>query len=112
MGRKVEMTAAAMIIFGQWAASAAAQDIPRYNPSEHCQKVADVSGGSSMIYNSCIEMEQNAYDKRKANWSSLSTKSRSYCDEVAKVSGGSYAILDSCIDMETDASTSTPEFRF
>lgn len=110
MGRKVEITAAAALIIS-WAASTAAQDIPRYDPAIYCQKVADVSGGSS-IYNSCIEMEQNAYDKRKANWSSVSAKSRSYCDGVARVSGGSYTLLDSCIDMESDASASTPEFKF
>ncbi|MGH0214428.1 hypothetical protein NKY66_10990 [Sinorhizobium meliloti] len=112
MGAKVEIGVAAALIFLSWATSTAAQDMPRYDPANYCQKVADVSGGSSMIYNSCIEMEQNAYDKRKANWSSVSAKSRNYCDEVARVSGGSYTILDSCIDMETDASASTPEFKF
>ncbi|RVH69248.1 hypothetical protein CN198_14295 [Sinorhizobium meliloti] len=108
----MEIAAAAAFILIQWAAPTGAQDMPRYNPADYCKKVADVSGGSSMIYNSCIEMEQNAYDRRKANWSSVSAKSRNYCDEVAGVSGGSYTILDSCIDMETDASASTPEFKF
>ena len=112
MGRKVEITAAMAFIFVQWAIPAAAQDMPRYNPADYCQRVADVSGGSSVLYNSCIEMEQSAYDKRKANWSSISAKSRNYCNEVARVSGGSYVLLDSCIDMETDASASTPEFKF
>jgi hypothetical protein len=112
MGRKVEVTAAAAATFLQGLIPVVAQEMPRYDPAGYCQKVAHVSGGSSTIYNSCIEMEQRAYDKQKANWSAVSPKSRSYCDEVASVSGGSYTILDSCIDMEADASASTPEFKF
>lgn len=112
MGRKVEVAAAAAVIFMQGMMPTVAQEMPRYNPAGYCQEVADVSGGSSMIYNSCIEMEQRAYNKRKASWSLISAKSRDYCDDVARVSGGSYTILDSCIDMEVNASASTPDFKF
>lgn len=112
MGRKVEIVAAATMIFTQGTVPTVAQEMPRYNASGYCQEVAEVSGGSSTIYNSCIEMEQNAYDKRKEDWASISAKSRNYCDEVARISGGSYTILDSCIEMETDASASTPEFKY
>jgi len=93
-------------------APAAAQDMPRYDVPAYCNQVADVSGGSSMIYNGCIEMEQDAYDGLKASWSGISSRARSYCDEVARVSGGSYSILQGCIDMESDAAASTPEFKF
>ncbi len=89
-----------------------AQEMPRYDPTDYCRNVSDVSGGSSSIYKSCMEMEQDAYDKQKAQWASLDIKSREYCDQVARVAGGSYSILDSCIGMEADASASTPEFKF
>jgi hypothetical protein len=87
--------------------------MPRYDPNDYCQQVSDVSGGSSAVLNSCIEMEQEAYDKRKAVWSALPAKTRAYCDQVARVSGGgSYSILDSCADMETEAASSTPGFKY
>jgi len=91
---------------------AIAQSIPRYNPEAYCKQVADISGGSAMIFNGCMEMEQDAYDKRKAGWSSISGQAASYCDEVARVSGGSYMILDGCLDMEADAMATTPSFQF
>ena len=92
--------------------SAHAQDIPRYDVPDYCQQVADISGGSSTIYNGCIEMEQDAYDGLKASWSGIASRARSYCDEVAQVSGGSYTILQGCIEMETDAAASTPDFKY
>lgn len=57
MGRKVEVVTTVVFIFAQLPASAAAQDMPRYNPVDYCQRVADVSGGSSVLYNACIDME-------------------------------------------------------
>lgn len=92
--------------------SAAAQSLPRYDVPSYCQQVADVSGGSSMIYNGCIKMEQEAYDSLKSAWSGIPSRTRSYCDEVAQVSDGSYSILKGCVEMEADASSNTPEFKF
>jgi hypothetical protein len=89
-----------------------AQDLPHYDVAAYCRQVSDVSGGSAMIYNGCIEMEQDAYNKRKADWPSLSPKTRDYCDEVGRVSGGSYSILDGCIDLEVGAAGSTPAFKY
>lgn len=89
-----------------------AQTIPRYDVASYCQQVADVSGGSAMIRNGCMDMEQQAYDVLKPVWSQLSGTSRNYCDEVARVSGGSYSILQGCIEMETDAARSPRSFEY
>lgn len=86
--------------------------IPRYDVESYCKSVADMSGGSSMIFNGCIEMEQEAYDDLKQIWLNLSQKQKKYCDEVGQVSGGSYSILKGCLDMELEASSSTPKFKY
>ncbi|MGI6852088.1 hypothetical protein [Mesorhizobium sp. 1B3] len=92
--------------------SAKADSIPRYDPPAYCKKVSDVSGGAAVIYNGCLEMEQEAYDHLKVVWSGISSNTQNYCDEVARVSDGSYTILKGCIEMEADAAASTPEFKF
>lgn len=92
--------------------SASAQSIPRYDPPRYCEKVSDVSGGSRMIYNGCLQMEQEAYDALKLSWGSLPSRVKGYCDEVAHSSDRSYSILKGCIDMETEASGSSPGFKF
>lgn len=91
---------------------AAAQSIPRYDVPGHCNQVADVGGGSSMIYNGCIKLEQEAYDSLKSAWSGIPSRTRSYCDEVGQAGGGSYSILKGCVDMESDAAANTEEFKF
>jgi len=101
-------TAALLLL--AWPGSAHA--VPRYDVPNYCKEVSDISGGSSMIYNSCIEMEQDAYDGLKSQWESIPSRTRDYCDEVGRVSGGSYSILKSCVEMETDAAGETPEFRY
>ncbi len=104
---------AAGLAITPWVVSpAAAQSIPRYDVPAYCQQVADISGGSSMIYNGCIKMEQEAYDTLKRGWTGFSSRVRSYCDEVGQVSGGSYSILKGCVDMETDAADNTQEFKY
>jgi hypothetical protein len=94
------------------AVPASAQTIPRYNVEGYCQQVADVSGGSAMIFNGCMDMEQQAYNALKPVWAQISSKSRNYCDEVAKVSGGSYGILKGCMDMETNAANAPRSFDY
>lgn len=91
---------------------AQAQTIPRYNVEGYCQQVADVSGGSAMIFNGCMDMEQQAYNVLKTIWAQLPGNARNYCDEVARVSGGSYSILQGCIEMETDAASSPRSFDY
>ncbi|WP_274628130.1 hypothetical protein [Arvimicrobium flavum] len=93
-------------------APAWASDIPRYDPPRYCKSVSDFGGGGAMIYNGCIQMEQEAYDSLKRIWNGLPSKTKHYCDEVARFGDRSYAILKGCIDMESDAASSTPGFRF
>lgn len=99
-------------VFASLALSAQAQTIPRYDVEDYCQQVAEVSGGSAMIFNGCMDMEQQAYNALKPDWAQIPSKSRNYCDEVAKVSGGSYGILKGCMDMETDAAKAPRSFDY
>ena len=100
------------LVFACFALPVQAQTVPRYNVEAYCQDVANVSGGSAMIFNGCIDMEQQAYNILKPVWTQLPGNSRSYCDEVARVSGGSYSILQGCIEMETDAASSPRSFDY
>lgn len=97
---------------GSFASPVQAQTMPRYNVEIYCQQVAEVSGGSTMIFNGCMEMEQEAYNGLKPTWAQLPGKSRNYCDEVARVSGGSYSILQGCMEMETDAAKTPRSFIY
>lgn len=99
-------------LFACLAIPAHAQTIPRYNVEGYCQQVADVSGGSAMIFNGCVDMEQQAYNVLKTMWAQLPGNSRKYCDEVARVSGGSYSILQGCIEMETNAASAPRSFEY
>jgi len=89
-----------------------AQAIPRYNVEGYCQQVAEISGGSGMIFNGCMDMEQQAYNALKPVWAQIPGSSRNYCDEVARVSGASFSILKGCIDMETNAANSPRSFNY
>lgn len=92
--------------------SAYTQEVPRYDVPSYCQGVTDFGGGSSVIYNGCIEMEQEAYDSLKLAWFAASSRARSYCDGVARMGGGAYSILKGCLDMEGDAASNTQEFKY
>lgn len=91
---------------------ALANGLPRYNPPAYCKKVSDFGGGGAVIYNGCMQMEQEAYDSLRRIWAGLPTKTRSYCEEVARFGDNSYSILKGCVDMESDAAANMPEFRF
>ena len=95
-----------------FASAASAQDLPRYDVEAYCTTVSDFSGGSRMIFNGCIELEQEAYDELRATWAGLPGQARRYCDEVARVTGGSYSILQGCIELETEAADETPKFQY
>ncbi|EMG51223.1 hypothetical protein WYI_23565 [Ochrobactrum sp. CDB2] len=105
-------TAIGIMLFATTATSALAQSLPRYDPTTYCKGVADVSGGSSVVYKGCIEMEQSSYNELKPKWSGLTSSTRNHCEEVARYSDGSYVILKGCVDMEAGAAASTPEFKF
>ena len=97
-----------------WAGTAQASDLPRYDPEGYCKDVASFSGEySAMLDNSCLEMEQGAYDELKAGWGGYSAHAQSYCDEVARFGGkGSYDLLKSCIEMEEQAADNKKKFKF
>jgi hypothetical protein len=105
-------SAIGLMLFATIATSALAQSLPRYDPAMYCKGVSDFSGGSSVVYKGCIELEQNSYNELKPKWAALSSKTRNHCEVVARYSDGSYVILKGCVDMEADADASTPEFKF
>ncbi|MDN3526028.1 hypothetical protein QWY79_12210 [Halomonas sabkhae] len=92
---------------------ALASGMPRFDVEGHCEQVASVGGSSNMLYNSCIDMEQQAYDNLKPAWSSLPGSIQRHCKDVSSVSGpGSYSLLESCVQMEVDAGSNRSEFSF
>lgn len=92
--------------------AAEAGSVPRYSVDSYCQEVSDFGGGSSMLYNGCIDMEQKAYNGLKSAWARIPAATQSYCDEVASFGGGSYALLEGCIDMELGAASSPGKFKY
>lgn len=100
------------IIFSSLSGATYAQSLPHYNVENYCQEVADFSGGSAMIFNGCMDMEQEAYNSLQTEWPSAPQKSQNYCDEVARFSKGSYGILKGCLDMETDAGGNPRTFNY
>jgi len=95
-------------------APAFAQSLPRYDANAYCQMVAEQGGNSSsVVYNGCIKMEQDAYDSMKSSWESVPAKTRKHCDEVAQALGkGSYVVLRGCLQMESNAAANTPSFQY
>lgn len=95
-------------------ATALAADIPRFDAEAHCEQVAGFAGDSSnMLYNSCIDMEQSAYNSLKGQWPSLPANVQGHCEDVSSFGGpGSYTMLESCVDMEVSAGNNRSEFSF
>ena len=94
------------------ATPALAQEMPRYDVEGHCAEVSRMGGGSDMIRNGCIEIEQDAYNALKDAWPGLPERTRGYCAEIGAIGGGSYSILEGCVQMETDAAGNRPVFRW
>lgn len=94
--------------------TAMAQDMPRYDVTAHCGKVAAFGGSpSEVVRNGCMKMEQSAYDELKGQWSVFPAAMRKHCDKVATFGGaGSYTTLKGCIDMEKDASNKPSGFKY
>lgn len=86
-------------------AAEAQQAIPLYDPDNYCEEIANVGGPySESTKQSCIEIEQEAYDSLKDAWGDLPDKMQKYCDEIASVGGkGSYSTLNSFIEIEQEA---------
>ena len=90
---------------------AVAVELPNYDPEAYCDRVMEMSGGSMMIRNGCIQNEQTAYDDLKESWGSLPEATANYCARVGEMSGGSYMIAKGCVTNETDASQAPKSFR-
>lgn len=67
-------SAIGLMLFATIATSALAQSLPRYDPAMYCKGVSDFSGGSSVVYKGCIELEQNSYNELKPKWAALSSR--------------------------------------
>lgn len=93
---------------------ASATELPRYDVEGHCKQVAAMGGAASaMLENSCMDMEQTAYNNLKKSWDGISAQARSHCDQVASFGGGgSYNLLESCIEMETKAAEQPRKFQY
>lgn len=93
-------------------ATVSAASMPRYDPEAYCRSVAQVSGGSAVMYSTCIEMEQEAYDNTKAVADQIPSQVMRYCNDVGRAAGGSYVMLETCIEMEVEAASTKPKFKF
>jgi hypothetical protein len=78
---------------------------PHFDAKAHCDAVARFGGGfSETLMDSCMNMEQSAYDAVRSSYDDLPSNLRMHCENVAKFGGpGSYSLLKSCIDMERRA---------
>lgn len=89
-----------------------ASDLPRYDPKKFCREVANVSGGSAMIEEGCMQIEQQAYNNLKSSWASYPERARNFCNQVANTSGGAYQILEGCIQQEVQTGSTSEEFQY
>lgn len=92
--------------------TAQAQELPRFDVEGYCEDVAEFGGGSHSIYNGCIDMEQQAYNRLKDDWPTLSARVRNYCTEIGSFGGESYSTMMGCVDMETQAASGQRGFSF
>jgi hypothetical protein len=103
-----------MSAFVLTAAPALAQEIPRLDVAEHCEAIGSIGGFlSARLESDCIEIEQEAYDRLKPEWSQLSRSTRERCLDIA-ASGefGSYQLLEGCIELEGETVSDKQEFKY
>lgn len=94
------------------ASTAQAQELPRFDVEGYCEEIAEFGGGSHSIYNGCIDMEQQSYNRLKDDWPTLSARIRNYCTEIGTFGGESYSTMQGCVDMETQAASGQRGFSF
>ncbi|MBB3185739.1 hypothetical protein FHR95_003332 [Halomonas fontilapidosi] len=113
--KAIKMVAIAAVISTPLVSTlASAQQIPRFDVETHCEQVASFGGDfSNTLYNSCVDMEQSAYNGLKGPWASLPANVRNHCHDVASFGGpGSYTLLESCVQMEVSAGSNRSQFSF
>lgn len=93
---------------------AVAADMPRFDVTAQCKKIASFGGPfSETTFDSCMEMEQSAYDQLKATWSTLTLDMKNQCVKIASFGGpGSYSTLQSCVEMEQEAANKNKDRQF
>lgn len=91
-----------------------AGQLPHYDVDAQCKRIASMGGnGSAVLHGSCMDMEQIAYDKLKAAWTTIPEGVQRQCNQLASMAGpGSYSLLESCIDMETQAAAKPRKFQY
>ena len=112
--RAANAIACVLVAAGSALPSASSAQMPRYDVPAHCEEIAGIDGThSNSLYNSCMKMEQQAYDALKARWSALNESIRRHCDEIATVARpGSYSMLASCVGMEESAGSNKETFSY
>lgn len=92
-------------------AVAVAQDLPRFDVERHCEKLSQIGGGSHSMFNTCIELEQDAYYTLRARWGEVSARIRRHCGELGAIGGGSYQMVETCVEMEEEAASGRRSFK-
>lgn len=109
--KKIVLALAALAL-ASFVGVAHAQELPRYDVPAYCKTIAAYGGGSSALYNGCMQNEQTAYDDLKANWAGLSAQIKAYCTEIAAFGGNSYALFQGCVQNETAAADAPTTFKY
>lgn len=95
-----------------WSGASFAGELPRFDVEAHCQELASFGGSSNVMFNTCIEMEQQAYNGLKDRWAGLPAGIRNECTDLASFGGGDYSMLATCVKMETQAAANKKSFSF
>ncbi|MAK54385.1 MAG: hypothetical protein CML17_00795 [Pusillimonas sp.] len=103
-----------LIIATGFPLASSASEMPRYDVEAQCKQIASMGGNTSAVMlNSCMDMEQKAYNNLKASWNEIPENTQRQCHEVASIGGnGSYTMLESCIEMETQAAEKPKKFEY
>lgn len=83
------------------AAPASAADLPRYDVSGHCGRMAVAAGSrSAEIREACERREQEAHAALEQNWPLVSPPARNRCLHAVRMDTGSYVTLHDCVALD------------
>lgn len=102
----------AVIMIIAFSTSAFANDVPHYPVDDYCTKISNYGGGSSEMYNTCINQEEKSYRSVQSIWDLVPSQTQRYCNHIASFGGGSYELLDTCIHTEMKASSNKKTFQY
>lgn len=92
-------------------AVAVAQDLPRFDVDKYCESISQIGGGSHSLFNTCVGLEQGAYDNLTASWDGVSARIRRHCAELGAIGGGTYQMVETCVRMEQEAAGGRKTFK-